>query len=57
VEASFVLNKVPDKVNYIDNVEKNRVRKLLNNVEKNRVRKLLKIQIIDNLLPTTSITQ
>jgi len=29
VEASFVLNKVPDKVNWIDNVEQNRVRKLL----------------------------
>jgi len=45
VEASFVLNKVPDKVNWIDNVEKN------------RVRKLLKIQFMDNPLPTTVMTQ
>ena len=45
VEASFVLNKAPDKVNWIDNVEQN------------RVRKLLKIQFMDNHLPTTEITQ
>jgi hypothetical protein len=45
VEASFVLNNVPDKVDWIDNVEQN------------RVRKLLKIQIMDNHLPTTEITQ
>jgi hypothetical protein len=36
---------VPDKVDWIDNVEQN------------RVRKLLKIQIMDNHLPTTEITQ
>ena len=45
VEASFVLNKAPDKVNWIDNVEQN------------RVRKLLKIQFMDNHLPTTEMTQ
>jgi hypothetical protein len=45
VEASFVLNKAPDKVNWLDNVEQN------------RVRKLLKIQFMDNPLPTTEITQ
>ena len=45
VEASFVLNKAPDKVNWIDNVEQN------------RVRKLLKIQFMDNHLSTTEIAQ
>lgn len=45
VEASFVLNKAPDKVNWIDNVEQN------------RVRKLLKIQFMDNHLPTAVMTQ
>jgi len=45
VEASFVLNKAPDKVNWIDNVEQN------------RVRKLLKIQFMDNHFPATEITQ
>ena len=45
VEDSFVLNKAPNKVNWIDNVEQN------------RVRKLLKIQFMDNHLPTSEITQ
>jgi hypothetical protein len=45
VEASFVLNKAPYKVNWIDNVEQN------------RVRKLLKIQLMDNHLPTAVMTQ
>ena len=45
VEASFVLKKVPDKVNWLDKVEPN------------SVRKRLKIQFMDNHLPTTEITQ
>ena len=45
VEASFVLNKVLNKVNCIDNVDQN------------RVRKLLKIQFMDNHLPASEMTQ
>jgi hypothetical protein len=44
-DVSFVLIKVPDKVDWLDFVEQN------------RVRRLLKIQFMDNHLSTTEITQ